>query len=62
MKELQLKYGCNPNQKIARVYMSGDRDLPFEVASGRPGYINLMDALNAWQLLRDFLRQLHSSM
>lgn len=53
MKELQLKYGCNPNQKIARVYMSGDRDLPFEVASGRPGYINLMDALNAWQLVRE---------
>lgn len=53
MKELELKYGCNPNQKIARVYMNGEQDLPFEVVNGRPGYINLMDALNAWQLVRE---------
>ena len=49
MKELELKYGCNPNQKPARVFMK-QGELPIEVLNGRPGYINLLDALNGWQL------------
>lgn len=53
MKELALKYGCNPNQKPSRIYMDDDRDLPIEVLSGRPGYINFMDAFNGWQLVRE---------
>ncbi len=53
MKGLQLKYGCNPNQKPSRIYMSGGEDLPIQVLSGRPGYINFLDALNAWQLVRE---------
>ena len=53
MKELALKYGCNPNQKPSRIYMDDDRDLPIEVLSGRPGYINFLDAFNGWQLVRD---------
>ena len=53
MKELALKYGCNPNQKPSRIYMDDDRDLPFEVLSGRPGYINFLDAFNGWQLVRE---------
>ncbi len=52
MNELELKYGCNPNQKPARVFAS-EGDLPFEVLNGRPGYINLLDALNGWQLVRE---------
>ena len=52
MKELQLKYGCNPNQKPSRVFIENG-ELPFEVLSGRPGYINLLDALNGWQLVRE---------
>ena len=52
MKELQLKYGCNPNQVPSRVYMKNG-ELPFEVLSGRPGYINLLDALNGWQLVKE---------
>lgn len=52
MNELKLKYGCNPNQSPARVYMK-DGDLPFEVLNGRPGYINLLDAFNSWQLVRE---------
>ena len=56
MKELQLKYGCNPNQKPSRVYMADGSELPIEVLNGRPGYINLLDALNSWQLVRE-LRQ-----
>lgn len=51
MNELTLKYGCNPNQKPSRVYMEDGSDLPFEVLNGRPGYINLMDAFNGWQLV-----------
>ena len=47
MKELELKYGCNPNQKPSRIFMENDRELPITVLSGRPGYINLLDALNA---------------
>lgn len=53
MKELALKYGCNPNQKLSRIYMEGASELPIEVLSGRPGYINFMDALNGWQLVRE---------
>ncbi|MBQ8675840.1 MAG: phosphoribosylaminoimidazolecarboxamide formyltransferase [Bacteroidaceae bacterium] len=55
MKELELKYGCNPNQKPSRVFME-DGDLPFEVLNGRPGYINLLDALNSWQLVIELKR------
>lgn len=53
MKELALKYGCNPNQKPSRIYMDDDRDLPIEVLSGRPGYINFLDAFNGWLLVRE---------
>ncbi len=53
MNELALKYGCNPNQKPSRIYMDDDRDLPIEVLSGRPGYINFLDAFNGWQLVRE---------
>ena len=52
MKELALKYGCNPNQKPSRIYME-EGELPIEVLNGRPGYINLLDALNSWQLVRE---------
>jgi len=52
MKELELKYGCNPNQKPSRIFMD-EGELPIEVLSGRPGYINFLDALNAWQLVRE---------
>lgn len=50
---MELKYGCNPNQKPSRIYMDDDRDLPIEVLSGRPGYINFLDAFNGWQLVRE---------
>ncbi len=53
MKELELKYGCNPNQKPAKLLMQGGKELPIEVLNGRPGYINFMDALNSWQLVRE---------
>ena len=53
MKEYQLKYGCNPNQKPARVYMKDDADIPFEILNGRAGYINLLDAMNSWQLVKE---------
>ena len=56
VKELELKYGCNPNQKPSRVFVRDGRDLPFEILGGRPGYINLLDALNGWQLVRDLKR------
>ena len=52
MNELELKYGCNPNQKPARIFMDGGRDLPLTVLNGKPGYINFLDALNSWQLVR----------
>ena len=52
MTELELKYGCNPNQKPARIFMEGDKDLPLTVLNGKPGYINFMDALNSWQLVK----------
>ena len=53
MKEFELKYGCNPNQKPARIFMEGGAELPLEVLNGRPGYINFLDALNSWQLVRE---------
>ena len=53
MKELQLKYGCNPNQKPSRIYMADGSELPITVLSGRPGYINFLDAFNGWQLVRE---------
>ena len=51
MKKLELKYGCNPNQKPASITVNDGRDLPLEVLNGKPGYINFMDALNSWQLV-----------
>lgn len=53
MKELELKYGCNPNQKPSRIFMEGDAELPITVLNGRPGYINLLDAFNSWQLVKE---------
>ena len=53
MKEFELKYGNNPNQKPAKIYMQGEGELPIEILSGRPGYINFLDALNAWQLVKE---------
>ena len=53
MNELELKYGCNPNQKPARIFMKDGSDLPVKVLSGKPGYINFLDALNSWQLVRE---------
>lgn len=53
MNEIQLKYGCNPNQKPSRIYMEDGSDLPVTVLSGRPGYINFLDALNGWQLVSE---------
>ena len=51
-KELELKYGCNPNQKPARIFMQ-EGELPIEVLNGRPGYINFLDAFNGWQLVKE---------
>ena len=53
MNEFQLKYGCNPNQKPARIYMADGSELPVEILNGRPGYINFLDALNSWQLVKE---------
>lgn len=53
MNELELKYGCNPNQRPSRIYMKNGSDLPVTVLSGTPGYINFLDALNSWQLVRE---------
>ncbi len=53
MREWELKYGCNPNQKPARIFMEGEQELPIQVLAGRPGYINLLDALNGWQLVKE---------
>ena len=53
MKELELKYGCNPNQKPAKIFMTDNKELPVTVLSGRPGYINFLDALNGWQLVKE---------
>ena len=53
MNEIQLKYGCNPNQKPSRIYMEDGSDLPVEVINGKPGYINFLDAFNGWQLVKE---------
>ena len=53
MKEFELKYGCNPNQKPAKIFMHNGQELPIEILSGRPGYINFLDALNSWQLVKE---------
>ncbi|HRX13573.1 MAG TPA: phosphoribosylaminoimidazolecarboxamide formyltransferase [Eubacteriales bacterium] len=53
MKEFELKYGCNPNQKPAKIFMADGSELPIEILSGRPGYINFLDALNSWQLVKE---------
>lgn len=59
MKELKLKYGCNPNQTPAKIYMENGKDLPLRVLGGNPGYINLLDALNSWQLVKELKESLH---
>ena len=53
MKEFELKYGCNPNQKPAKIYMDNGAELPIEILCGRPGYINFLDAFNSWQLVKE---------
>ena len=53
MKDFELKYGCNPNQKPAWLDMADGSNLPFAILNGRPGYINFMDALNSWQLVKE---------
>ena len=53
MKEFELKYGCNPNQKPAKIFMEGGKELPIEILCGRPGYINFLDAFNSWQLVKE---------
>ena len=53
MKELELKYGCNPNQKPSKIFMKDDSELPIEVLNGKPGYINFLDAFNSWQLVKE---------
>ena len=56
MKELELKYGCNPNQKPSKIFMENGNDLPIEVLNGKPGYINFLDAFNSWQLVKELKR------
>ncbi|MBS7263332.1 MAG: phosphoribosylaminoimidazolecarboxamide formyltransferase [Eubacteriales bacterium] len=58
MKEFELKYGCNPNQKPARIYMRDGSELPIRILNGRPGYINFLDAFNGWQLVKELKEQL----
>ena len=53
MNELELKYGCNPNQKPSKIYMEDGKELPVTVLNGRPGYINFLDAFNSWQLVSE---------
>ena len=53
MKEYELKYGCNPNQKPSKIFMANGKDLPVDILNGRPGYINFLDALNSWQLVKE---------
>lgn len=53
MKEFELKYGCNPNQKPAKIFMENGKDLPIEILNGKPGYINFLDAFNSWQLVKE---------
>ena len=58
MKEFELKYGCNPSQKPAKIFMANGEDLPIEILNGRPGYINFLDAFNAWQLVSELKKAL----
>ncbi len=58
MKEFELKYGCNPNQKPARIYMEDGSELPIKILNGRPGYINFLDAFNSWQLVKELKEEL----
>ena len=58
MKEFELKYGCNPNQKPSKIYMSNGQDLPIEILNGKPGYINFLDAFNSWQLVKEIKAEL----
>ncbi|MDD7293216.1 MAG: phosphoribosylaminoimidazolecarboxamide formyltransferase, partial [Clostridiaceae bacterium] len=53
MKEFELKYGCNPNQKPAKIFMADNGELPLKILGGRPGFINFLDALNSWQLVKE---------
>lgn len=59
MKEFELKYGCNPNQKPSKIFMQGGGELPIEILNGRPGYINFLDALNSWQLVKELKEALN---
>ena len=59
MNEYSLKYGTNPNQTPARIFMRDDSPLPLEILNGRPGYINFLDALNSWQLVRELRASLN---
>lgn len=59
MKEFELKYGCNPNQKPSKIFMHDNSDLPIEILCGRPGYINFLDAFNSWQLVKELKEALH---
>lgn len=58
MKEFELKYGCNPNQKPAKIFMENGKDLPIEILNGKPGYINFLDAFNSWQLVKEIKENL----
>ena len=58
MKEFELKYGCNPNQKPAKIYMEDGSELPIKILNGRPGYINFLDAFNSWQLVKEINAEL----
>ena len=53
MNQFELKYGCNPNQKPSQIYLQSGKELPIEILSGRPGYINFLDAFNSWQLVKE---------
>ena len=59
MKEFELKYGCNPNQKPARIFMENGEDLPIKILNGKPGYINFLDAFNSWQLVKELKEELN---
>lgn len=59
MKEFELKYGCNPNQKPSKIFMSNGNDLPIEILNGKPGYINFLDAFNSWQLVKEIKEALN---
>ena len=58
MKEFELKYGCNPNQKPSKIYMANGEELPIEILNGKPGYINFLDAFNSWQLVKEIKAEL----